>query len=402
MGNYILHDAVNGAVGGALNEVLLKEDVSDLITNLFPLDTCLHQALGTQPMPSTFTEYPVDTFTSILRTTAVVGSSAIASPDATLLAKPEGHTFTTSTPQYPAKLKSVAEIQGRQFGVSDTERAMAMYAIGDRFNYEMMKVMQNVVNDFEHSFWWSKGTGPEGFDFDSGGATFNARQTQGLMWWILKSGLARSKENGATTPGICTTDTCTDGHGNAFGGSSVLGSAAGTWAYDANGFALDSAMFKDQLMAKWWALTGRGADGAIGFASPRVKSLMSQFALSLSGNINDRTIDAASRRLVDTIDYFQTDYGTVGVNLCRYLSQGGQTISVTSGGAVDTAITTTVACDEALVFIHPEYWKIGKVRGVSFTPLAKTGDFESGLIRGEQALVCRNPQGGVAIVNCVP
>lgn len=394
MPNYVTYPGNTDAVG-TLNEKLLKEDVSDLITNLFPLDTPLQQALSSQPMSSVFTEYPVDTYSSITRTAAVVAASA--NPGTSLLAKPEGYTYTTSTPQYPAKLKSVAEIQGRSFGVSDTERSMAMYAIGDRFNYESMKVMQNVVNDFEHSFWWSFGTPPEGFDLDSTGTVLVARQTQGLMPWILKSGLARSKEAGGATPGICTSTTCTDGHGNVFGGSSTLGSAAGSWAYDANGVALDQAMFKERLMGPWYLLTGRGGAGSMGFASPRIKNLFSQFALSVNGNINERTIDAASKRVVDTVDWYETDYGVVSISMSRYLALPGQTISVAN--AVNT---TTVAMDEALVFIHPDMWKIGKVRGVSFTPLAKTGDFESGLIRGEQALICRNPQGGAAVVNCIP
>ena len=401
MGIYTVYPG-NGDAAGSLQETLLKEDVSDLITNLFPLDTPLQQALGTQAMTSVFTEYPVDTFSSIFRTAAVVGNGGVADPGALtnlgLLAKPEGYTYTASTPQYPAKLKAVVEIQGRRFQVSGTDRSVSMYGIGDRYNYEMVKVMKNVVNDFEHAFWWSKGTGPAGLDLDSGAEVFTMRQSQGLMWWILKSGLARSKMSGGL-PGLCSTSACTDGVGNAFGSSSTLGTAAGSWAYDANGVSLDQAMFKERLMGPWWQLTNRGGAGAMGFASPRIKNLFSQFALSSNGPINERTIDAAAKRVVDTVDWYETDYGVVSITMSRYLSLTGQTITVRHDdtGAGDT----TVACDECLVFIHPEYFKIGKLRGVSYSPLAKTGDFDDGQIVGEQGLLCTNPQGGAALVNCI-
>lgn len=401
MGIYTVYPG-NTDAAGSLNESLLKEDVSELITNLFPLDTPLQQALGSQAMTSVFTEYPVDTFSTVFRTSAVVGG-AVAGPglltSAGLLAKPEGYTYTASTPQYPAKLKAVCEIQGRRFQVSGTDRSVSMYGIGDRYNYEMMKVLKNVVNDFEQAFWWSKGTVPAGLDLDSdGGDVFTARQSQGLMWWILKSGLARSKVGGSL-PGNCTTGTCTDAAGNDFGNGKVLGAAAGSWAYDANGVSLDQAMFKERLMGPWWQLTNRGGAGSMGFASPRIKNLFSQFALSVNGQINERTIDAASKRVVDTVDWYETDYGVVSITMSRYLSQTGQTITVDHN---DTGpASTTVACDECLVFIHPEFFKIGKLRGVSYSPLSKTGDFEDGLIVGEQGLLCLNPQGGAAIVNCI-
>ena len=138
----------NTASGSAQQEALVKESVQDLLTNLYPTDTPLQQILDKIPMANVYTDVPVDTITTIDRSTS--GFSASAS-FASTLAKPEGWTYSRSTPQYPAKLRSVAEIQGLQFGVSDTDRAMAMYAVGDRFAYEALKQTQAVVNNFEHA-----------------------------------------------------------------------------------------------------------------------------------------------------------------------------------------------------------------------------------------------------------
>lgn len=375
------------AVGSTANEVLVKEDVSDLITNLFPLDTPLQQVLSRRSMQNVFTEQPVDTFTSITRTNA----SLVAAANAVgVLPKPEGHVYTSGSAQYPARLKSVAEIQGIQFAVSDTDRAMAQYGIQDRFAYEALKTTQAVVNNFELSFWWALGTPPGGADFDTVG-TFIARQTQGIVPWIMFSGLQAT----STTPSPATH---ADGHGNNFGtGNQALLSGAATTAYNANGLILDQTMFKEKVMEPWWQLTGRTA-GAVGFAGPRVKNVFSSFALTANGAINERTLDAAAKKVVDTVDYYDTDFGLVSINMCRYLSVPSQTTTI----ALDTIGNVTVPWNETIIFIHPRYWQIGVVRGVHYSPIGKGGDLEQGLIRGEQALVCTNPQGGTGATNVLP
>lgn len=379
-----------------LQEALVKEDVSDLISNLFPLDTPLQQVLTRRPMNNVFSEQPIDTFNNITRTTAPFAASASF---ATTFAKPEAFAFATGTPQYPARLKSVAEIQGIAFGVSDTDRAMSMYGIGDRFSYEALKTTQAVVNNFEHSFWWSPGTPPGGADLNTTGGDPQqfARQTQGLCYWIFKTGLERSRI-GATPGATSNQASYTDGHGNDFGTTpAVLGLGAGSWAYNANGLVLDQTMFKEQLMSRWWQLTGR-TGGAVGFAGPKIKNLFSQFALTANGPINERTLEAAAKKVVDTVDYYETDFGVVSINLCRYLSLASFAPTVTLGDSSTPAITS----DETLIFIHPRYFQIGVVRGVSFASYGKTGDFESGLIRGEQALYSTNPGGGTGLTNAIP
>lgn len=376
----------------AINEALIKESVGDLITNLFPLDTPLQQILEKVPMNHVFTEQPVDTFSSALinRANSVFSAS---NSFGTTSAKPEGFTFTNVTPQYPAKLKSVAEIQGSQFAVSDTDRAMSQYGMADRFAYEALKHTEALVNQFELSFWWSPGSPPQGKDLNANTAIDQqaARQTQGLCHWALKSGLQRSKLtlSGATS--------FTDGHGNEFGTDNpALNTGASTWAYDAGGLTLDQAMFKDNLMGQWYTITGRQA-GAVGFCGAKIKNLFSQFALTANGAINERTLDAASKRVVDTVDYYETDFGVVSLNLCRYLNISGESVSISqSTGSV------TVPYDEVLLFMQPRYFQIGVVRPVHMSPLGKTGDFERGIVRGEQGIICRNPQAVTAIVNCLP
>ena len=386
---------VYSTTAGTLNETLVKESVQDLITNLYPRDTPLQQVLEKAPMNNVFTEQPVDTFNTITRTNAVFSSSASFG---STHAKPESFTYATTTPLFQGKLKSVAEIQGLQFGVSDTDRALSHYGMTDRFAYEALKCTQSVVNNFEMAFWWSPGSPAGGKDLNDTGldAIQFARQSQGIVHWICKSGLQRSIQ------GLSGLSAFADGVGNVFGPSNpALNTGASSWAYNAGGLTLDQAMFKDNLMAQWYSITGRQA-GAVGFTGAKIKNLFSQFALTANGAINERTLDAASKRIVDTVDYYETDFGVVSLNLCRYLNIAGSSVSITttSSGAADTNVT--VPYDEVLLFMQPSYFKIGVVRPITMSPLGKTGDFEQGLVRGEQGIICTNPQAGAAIVNCIP
>lgn len=388
MTDYLVYPTTS--VGSAANEVLVKEDVSDLISNLFPLDTPLQQILSRRPMNNVFSEQPIDTHTLITRTSAALAAADGGTSD---LQRPEGETPATTTPQYPARLKMVAEIQNKAFGVSDTARALSMYGIGDRFAYEALKTTQAVVNNFEHAFWWGVGSPPQGFDVEAGGGVTALRATQGLATWILVSGLQRDGNGGTITEA-----THTDGHGNNYGtGSTALNSGAATHAYNANGLVLDRTMLKEKVFAKWWSLTGR-TGGAVGFTGPKGKSLLSEFALTSNGQINERTLPAAAKMIVDTVDWYETDFGVMSVNLSRYLDLAGQSFTINLTNLTDPA----VAADEAMFFIHPRYWHIGVVRGVSFASLGKTGDHERGIIRGEMALGTTNPQGGTGCVNFVP
>lgn len=382
---------------GTLQEILLKEQVSDVMSNLFPLDMPLHQVVEQVPMRSTEMSFPLDTFGSdrISRVSSRFGSNGATA--ATTNAKPESHTFTDITPQYPAKVKGVVEIQGEGFSVSGTDRAVDQYAIADRYAYEALKATQATGNQYEFSFWWSPGTPSVGADLDSGGGTYWARQTQGLVHWVFKSGLHRSIK------GLAASANHIDGNGNNFGTSNPTLNANMAWAYNANGATLDQAMFKNDLMNQWYNISGVQA-GAIGFTGSQGKQMISSFALTANGSINDRVIDAGAKRLIDTIDIYETDFGSFGVSLCRYLNISGQSVAITQGddGAGGSTGSVTVPYDEVMIFIKPAYYKIGVLRPVAMSTKGKVGDFEAGFVAGEMGLFCRNPMAGAGICNFVP
>ena len=392
---------------GALNEVLVKENVEEEISNMFPTSTPQLQVFDKMQMGSVFHEFPIDTFTTITRTSAVIVNSVGGPPTAaSFLAKPEGFTGWTSTTQYPTKFKTVAEIQGDLIEVSNTDRAIVQHAIGDRFDFQAVKIAEAVVNNQEWSRWWSKGTPPQGKDVDSTGTTLNIRQTQGLMYLILHSGLERQRTGSSTIPGNCTTvadyfdcgTTGAAGNNNFGTNNATLCAGGGTWAFNANGAPFDSAMFKTNLMEPWYRLTNRQSN-SVGFASPKMKTLFNAFALNVNGLINTRTIAAETMGVIDNVDWYRTEFGLISVNMCPYLSQSGVSFDVL---LADGTTTVTVAVDECFVVVKPEYFKIGVLRPTTLIPYGVVGDLEKALIVGESGLMCRNPQGGSAIVNGVP
>lgn len=373
MATYLVYPTAS--IGSTPNETLMKESVEDLITNLFPLHLDLHNEFGSMGMSNVEHNYPMDTHGLITRTAA---QFATANPP-TAFQQPEGSTATSGTAGYPVKLKGIAEIHQRSFAVSGTDRAVSHYGINDRYTYEALKVLQTVSNDFEFSFWWSPGSVVGGFDADSTGTTLAVRQTQGLCHWIAMSGLQRTK--------IGTTS-ITDGNGNVITGS------YSTWAQDANGVNLDRAMFEN-AMFQWKQLGGQPM-GCTVYASSPVRSLFTTFALTAGGPINERQVAADAKKITDVIDIYETQHGMHYLKGSFYLDIAGQTQSI-----AQSAGSTTVAWNETLLAIQPRYYKIGVLRPTTTVPIAKTGDFDQGMVVGEKALLCTHPQGGVGIFNCV-
>lgn len=386
-----------GASTAAAQAVLLKENVADLISNLFPLDYPLTQTLEQVPLGgSPWKELPVDTFGQITRTAASVAMSTTTARTDTAV-KIEGATPSSLTDEYGHKIRCVSEIHSLKFSATGTAQAAALYGIRDPLAYNAFKATETLMSDFEMRFWHARGTTPSGGyieDFAAGTATGNGignsgsefpRQTQGLVNWIVRSGLERTVSG--------TGSTFYNAHGEVLKNSTVDFRA---YAYDLNGQNLTRDHLRARLMSPWWAIGGR-PDGCLIFCGTKVKQLFTDFANSVNGPINQRNIPASDKAIYDTVDVYVTDVGTHYVNLCRYLDLAQNSVYNTTSAGSDI----TAAWDEMLIAIMPDYWKIGTYRGVGMTPLAKTNDSDEAMIVGEMGLMCRNPLAGAALINAV-
>lgn len=397
MATYTVWDTA--ASTAAINEALVKESVEPQIYDLFPEDFALSRRLKRVSMMSTFHEVPIKSLAA-----RVTRASSVVTPAATFpaaanngAARKEGDVFTTNTPQYPRKLKSVSQIGGEAFAVSKTDRAMSHHAIGDRFTAETIEILRKTANDRELHFWWSPGTKPQGDELDTSGGGHVARQTQGLMHWILKTGLQRSGAGGAA--GLATSGDFLDGHENNFGDNNPVLNNTMTYAYHANGLPLDRTML-NTVLSEYWNMCNAG-ENLLGFVSTKVRPLFVSFALPNGQLVNERNVDASGFTTYDRVDVYKTDNFTIQLVNSRYLSRPGQTSTI----VVDTGGSTanvTVPWDECLVLINPEYYAIGEVRPLGFTPVAQQLiDADQGIVSYESGMICYNPQGGTAIVDCV-
>lgn len=399
MATYTVWDTA--AATATINEALVKESVEPQIYDLFPEDFALSRRLKRVSMMSTFHEVPIKNLASRVTRTSAVVTPATTFPAALNngAARVEGAAFATGTPQYPARLKSVSQINGEAFAVSKTDRAVSHHAIGDRFTAETIEMLRKTANDRELALWWSPGTPPQGaeLDTDTAGAHV-ARQTQGLMHWILKTGLQRSGAGGAA--GLATAGTFPDGHGNEFGSTNAVLNNTMTYAYHANGLPLDRTMLTQNVLSPYWNLCNAG-EMLLGFVSTKVRPLFVSFALPNGQLVNERNVDASGFTTYDRVDVYKTDNFTIQLVNSRYLSIPSQTSTI----VVDTGGSTanvTVPWDECLVLINPEYFAVGEVRPLGFTPVAQQlVDADQGIVSCESGMICYNPQGGTAVVDCV-
>lgn len=389
-----------GASTAAAQAVLLKENVADIISNLFPLDYPLIQTLEQVSLGgSPWKELPVDSFSTITRTASAVAMATTTGRTDTTV-RIEGATPTALTDEYAHKIRCVSEIHSHKFSASGTAQAAALYGINDPLAYNAFKATETVMSDFELRFWHARGTTPSGGyieDFAAGTATGNGignvtgppaefpRQTQGLVNWIVRSGLERTVSG--------TGSTFYNAHGEVLKNSSV---DFRSYAYDLNGQNLTRDHLRARLMSPWWQIGGR-PNGCLIFCGSKVKQLFTDFANSVNGPVNQRNVPASEKAIYDTVDVYVTDFGTHYVNLCRYLDLSQNSVYNTTSAGSDI----TSAWDELLVAIMPDYWKIGTYRGVGMAPLAKTADADEAMIVGEMGLMCRNPIAGAALLNAV-
>lgn len=90
-----------------------------------------------------------------------------------------------------------------------------------------------------------------------------------------------------------------------------------------------------------------------------LKQVISSFT---SGNT--KNVNAADKRIWDTVDVYESDFGTVRIYLSRVIPTGGA------------------------LFVRPEYWKVAYLTGrrPKHIALAKTGSSTKGMIEGELTL----------------
>ncbi|MEO1440687.1 MAG: DUF5309 family protein, partial [Chloroflexota bacterium] len=171
------------------------------------------------------------------------------------------------------------------------------------------------------------------------------RASAGAMAWI--------KTN---TNGNSSNDPTVSGSGDFDGYPNVAATAGTPRAF--------TEALADDIMLKCY---NEGGEPSMMLLNPINKPVVSQ---NFTGN-STRYKDATDRRIVASVDFWESDFGEVQVVPDRFLPE------VATG-------------NYAVLFIDPDYWRVDYLYNIRQQELARTGHSERRLIQCEYMLACLN------------
>ena len=223
----------------------------------------------------------------------------------------EGAVFTAVALAARTRVGNYCQINRRSFEVSDTLDAVDKAGVkGGEYEYQLAKALKIMATDME-------------VDIVSGvsgaGTTAAARKSRGVLSFI-----SSNVETGSATPGTQ---------------------------------ALTESMYNDSLQT----IFDSGGNPDTTYANGFQKRQISAFTASQT-----RNIEASSKKLIASIDVYESDFGMQRIILDRYM-------------------TSTIIAQ-----LQKEMWKIAMLRPVKHTPIAKVGSSRRGMTEAEWTLESLN------------
>jgi hypothetical protein len=420
----------------------IHEDLSDVVAILAATDTPMLTALEHSPVSSDEFDWVAD---NITQPSAVV-------------AVQQGAEVDSAQPQASRqRLRNFTHINRRAVQVSDTERVMNEVGTEDLFSYEVEKQLLECAMEHDYAITWSTfvqgavGTAPQthgivpwifytGIDGSSVtiagqsiADTYSSTVTYNAHGVPISSGTTPSGGSMTVTTaaphGLEVGDTVRHFQGTATFGTSngdfftalltvtAVGSSTtytiattATGAYTANNSRTygGTDITRDKLHSALLAPAAMSKGVTIGqtlwFCGASVKRVFSRLPLVYAGSgatqssmlLNDRNIPAEAKRLVDTIDVYESDFGPLYINLNRRMNGGVYTDPTIEQYAFTVNGTAYyVMPSSTLIGIEPRYWKYATLRPIRYKDLADTGDRSTGMIVVEGGIKCLNPRAGI-------
>lgn len=321
-----------GSAGG------IREDLSDVIHDLFPEDTWCLTNFDRETASATYTEWL---------------AQELATPGANAQEEGDDATFASLTP--PTRYGSYLQISSKTFLVSDTLEAVNKAGRKSELARGAIVKMRELKRDVETRIC--------GRGISTVGGAGTARTTAGIEAWI---GDATASAGGpshvvlASTTVTYTTPPVTSG----------TPSTATTYSSTPTTGAFTVASLNYALQQAW----EQGGDARVILAMAGQKRAIDNFT-----SISTRFVDtdrAGQAVITGAANLFVSDFGRHQVILNRYGNAG------------------IVLC------IDPSYWAVRYLRKPQKRSLAKTGDAEKYQIIQEWALVARNWKSNAKVVGC--
>mgnify|MGYP003386114043 CR=1 FL=1 len=235
-----------------------REDLTDDIYNISPVDTPFMGNIGNVKASATRHDWQLDTL-----------AAAAAN------AKLEGDDYTYATPAFTSKLSNYTQISYKTLVVSKTQDAVNKGGRKLEFVYQIMKRSKELKRDMEFNL--TNNQTPVG----SGANSTTARALVSAPSWFTTN-----KSRGASGA-------------DATGAS---GNAPTTAATDGTQRALNEGLMKSMLQGAWTS----GGDVDLIMCGPFNKTVISSFA----GNVTRTDNMSGDKKLTTAIDIYVSDFGT--------------------------------------------------------------------------------------------
>lgn len=262
-----------GTTDGTL-QASIREDLSDVISNIDPADTPLMSMIASAQARSTVHEWLVDNLEAVSTTASV-----------------EGAAFDHTVTKKPVRLSNYTAIFRRDFEVTDTMRAVENAGMTDAFAYQLDKAMRELGRNTEKALL-AASTPEDG----SNATTPVARDMAGLGTFVPGGGGAAAYSD----PLTLSAD-----HSVA---------ATGDATADANDQITEDD-FNGLLETMWTA--GAAVDTVL--ANPAGKRNITSFT---AGSTIRRNLDGAQDTIRNSVMYYESDFGNVSVVLSRHNPAG--------------------------------------------------------------------------------
>jgi hypothetical protein len=301
-------------VFGFANAGANREDLIDMITNVDPWETPLFVASPKPPISHVTHEWLTDN----LPGTATAGAV-------------EGGDFAHEDATAPTRNQNITQIFRRDFKVSNTQRAVNPAGVNDWYAYEVQKALKSIARNIENTLLMLSAA--------SGiGTSATARQMKPVGTFLT------TNVNHAASAGW--------GLDNAVAGYS----------------ASATIMTEDRFNTMLEKIFGTGGNPDSAYVSAATKRQISAFS---GQGASRRNIAMAEKKLIASVDMYDSDVGLIQIVLDRWVVVGGNTTS-----------DHTTMTGEAY-FLETPLVRTPILRPIRHVPLPPVGDATRGMVVGE-------------------
>ena len=227
----------------------------------------------------------------------------------------EGNDFTGEAVTATTRIGNYTQILMKAFTISETQRAIVAAGRNDEVDYQTLKMSKSLARDIEYALVLNSSS--------AAGASATARQLKGVLGWI----------------------------------TSNVGRVSATTV------ALTEAIYNNNLAIIW----KNGGYPTVTLVGAYQKQQISGFTS------NVRRIEAEEKKLVNSVDVYESDFGMIMVRLHHILNDNNP------GYVVNLGVM--------------ELWVKAWLRPVNRIELAKTGSADKYKIEAELTLESRNQVG---------